>query len=39
MLKVGDLVLQVDPKYYRSTEVETLLDDASKALDELGWKP
>jgi GDPmannose 4,6-dehydratase len=29
----------VDPRYYRPTEVETLLGDASKARRELGWQP
>jgi GDPmannose 4,6-dehydratase len=29
----------VDPRYYRPTEVETLLGDASKAKRELGWQP
>ena len=31
--------MAVDPRYYRPTEVETLLGDASKAQRELGWKP
>ena len=35
----GNLVVAVDPRYYRPTEVETLLGDASKARRELGWKP
>ena len=35
----GSVVVKVDPKYFRPTEVETLLGDASKARDELGWKP
>lgn len=38
-LKVGDLVVQVDPRYYRPTEVETLLGDPSKAKEKLGWVP
>ena len=38
-LKVGDLVLQIDPHYYRPTEVETLLGDPSKAKQKLGWVP
>jgi GDPmannose 4,6-dehydratase len=29
----------VDPKYFRPTEVETLLGDASKAKEKLGWEP
>jgi GDPmannose 4,6-dehydratase len=37
--KQGNLVVAVDPRYYRPTEVETLLGDASKARRELGWEP
>ena len=37
--RAGDVVVQVDPKYYRPTEVETLLGDASLARDLLGWVP
>ncbi|HEX7730883.1 MAG TPA: GDP-mannose 4,6-dehydratase [Terracidiphilus sp.] len=35
----GNLIVAVDPRYYRPTEVETLLGDASKAHQELGWSP
>ena len=38
-LKVGDVVMKVDPRYFRPTEVETLLGDPSKAKTELGWTP
>ena len=38
-LKVGDCVVAVDPRYFRPTEVETLLGDPSKAKTELGWVP
>jgi GDPmannose 4,6-dehydratase len=38
-LKVGDVIVQVDPHYYRPTEVETLLGDPSKAKEKLGWVP
>ena len=38
-LKVGDVVVQIDPRYYRPTEVETLLGDPSKAKAKLGWTP
>lgn len=38
-LKVGDVVLRIDPRYFRPTEVETLLGDPSKAKNELGWIP
>jgi len=35
----GDVVVRVDPRYYRPTEVETLLGDPTKALAKLGWSP
>ena len=38
-LQPGDVVLRVDPRYYRPSEVETLLGDAGKARERLGWKP
>lgn len=37
--KPGDVIVRVDPRYFRPTEVETLLGDASKAEQKLGWKP
>lgn len=37
--KVGDAIVKVDPRYFRPTEVETLLGDPSKAHRKLGWKP
>ncbi len=37
--KVGDVIVRVDPRYYRPTEVETLLGDATKAREKLGWSP
>jgi GDPmannose 4,6-dehydratase len=37
--KVGDVIVKVDPRYYRPTEVETLLGDPSKAKARLGWTP
>ena len=37
--KVGDVIVKVDPRYFRPTEVETLLGDASKAKQKLGWTP
>ncbi len=37
--KAGNVVVAVDPRYFRPTEVETLLGDASKAKRELGWVP
>jgi len=38
-LKVGDVIVKVDPRYYRPTEVETLLGDPAKAKAKLGWVP
>jgi GDPmannose 4,6-dehydratase len=38
-LKVGDVIVQIDPRYYRPTEVETLLGDPTKAKEKLGWIP
>jgi len=37
--KTGNVIVAVDPRYFRPTEVETLLGDASKAKRELGWEP
>jgi len=37
--KVGDVVVKVDPRYFRPTEVETLLGDPTKAKEKLGWTP
>jgi GDPmannose 4,6-dehydratase len=38
-LKVGDVIVKIDPRYYRPTEVETLLGDPTKAKQKLGWVP
>ena len=38
-VKPGDVVVSVDPRYFRPSEVETLLGDPSKAKRELGWEP
>ena len=38
-LKEGDIIIKVNPKYFRPTEVETLLGDPSKAKNILGWEP
>lgn len=38
-LKKGDIIVQVDEKYFRPTEVDLLIGDASKAMSKLGWKP
>jgi GDPmannose 4,6-dehydratase len=38
-LKEGQVVIKVDPKYYRPTEVDLLIGDPTKAMTQLGWKP
>ena len=38
-IKLGQTVVKVDPQYYRPTEVDLLIGDASKANNKLGWKP
>ena len=38
-LAVGQVVVKIDPRYFRPTEVETLLGDATKARQKLGWVP
>ncbi len=38
-VQVGDIVVQVDPNYFRPAEVETLLGDPRKAKEKLGWEP
>jgi len=38
-IKAGDVIVRVDPRYFRPTEVETLLGDATKARKLLGWVP
>jgi GDPmannose 4,6-dehydratase len=38
-LKVGDVIVRVDKRYFRPAEVETLLGDPSKAKEKLGWVP
>ena len=35
----GNVIVEVDPRYFRPTEVDTLLGDAGKAREKLGWKP
>ncbi|RWX49048.1 GDP-mannose 4,6-dehydratase [Candidatus Electrothrix communis] len=37
--KSGKTIVQIDPRYFRPTEVETLLGDPSKAKEQLGWEP
>lgn len=38
-LKPGDVIVRVDPRYFRPSEVETLLGDPTKAKEKLGWSP
>lgn len=38
-VKVGDIIVRIDPRYFRPAEVETLLGDPSKAKQALGWEP
>jgi GDPmannose 4,6-dehydratase len=38
-VKVGDVIVKIDPRYYRPAEVETLLGDPSNAKNKLGWIP
>ncbi|MGJ8621903.1 MAG: GDP-mannose 4,6-dehydratase [Yoonia sp.] len=38
-VSVGDVVLRIDPRYFRPAEVETLLGDPTKAREKLGWEP
>jgi GDPmannose 4,6-dehydratase len=38
-LEIGTTVVRVDPRYFRPTEVDLLIGDATKAHQKLGWKP
>jgi GDPmannose 4,6-dehydratase len=38
-LKAGDVIVRIDPRYFRPAEVETLLGDPTKAKEKLGWTP
>jgi GDPmannose 4,6-dehydratase len=38
-VRPGAVVLRIDPRYYRPTEVESLIGDATKARERLGWSP
>ena len=38
-VKPGDVLIRIDPRYFRPTEVETLLGDPTKAKEKLGWVP
>jgi GDPmannose 4,6-dehydratase len=35
----GEIVVKIDPRYFRPTEVDLLIGDATKANDVLGWRP
>ena len=38
-VKPGDVIVRIDPRYFRPSEVETLLGDPTKAKEKLGWTP
>ena len=38
-IQLGQTIVKIDPRYFRPTEVETLLGDATKAKNQLGWEP
>jgi GDPmannose 4,6-dehydratase len=38
-VKPGDIIVRIDPRYFRPAEVETLLGDPTKAMEKLGWTP
>jgi GDPmannose 4,6-dehydratase len=38
-VSIGQVIIAIDPRYFRPTEVETLLGDSTKASQKLGWKP
>ena len=38
-LRPGNVVLNIDPRYFRPTEVDLLMGDPTKAMEKLGWKP
>ncbi|QTL97719.1 GDP-mannose 4,6-dehydratase [Iocasia frigidifontis] len=37
--QTGEIIIQVDPRYFRPTEVDILIGDSSKAKEKLGWEP
>lgn len=39
VVQVGDVIVKIDPRYFRPAEVETLLGDPSRAKEKLGWTP
>ncbi len=38
-IKEGDVIIEIDPRYFRPTEVDILVGDATKAREKLGWRP
>lgn len=38
-MEIGKIVVRVDAKYYRPTEVDLLIGDPTKSMEKLGWKP
>jgi GDPmannose 4,6-dehydratase len=38
-LQLGDVVVEIDPRYYRPTEVDLLIGDPGRAKEKLGWAP
>ena len=38
-IDIGDVIVRIDPRYFRPAEVETLLGDPTKAKKKLGWAP
>jgi len=38
-VRPGDVIMRIDPKYFRPAEVETLLGDPAQARERLGWTP
>jgi GDPmannose 4,6-dehydratase len=38
-IKPGQVIMRIDPRYFRPAEVETLLGDPTKAIEKLGWTP
>lgn len=38
-LRPGDVIIKVDPRYFRPTEVDLLIGDSTKAKEKLGWEP
>jgi GDPmannose 4,6-dehydratase len=38
-VSVGDIIVRIDPRYFRPTEVESLLGNSAKAMEKLGWSP